>query len=289
MSTPILSATNVTMVFPGASVPALHEVTLDVGTAQRIGIVGESGSGKTTLGRALVGLITPTSGTVRIAGQPWSAVRRSDGLRRQVQMIFQDPVASLNPRMTVLDTITEVFQVLGGQVRREADASALALLANVGIPDRATRRRPVELSGGQCQRVAIARALACEPDVLVADEPTSSLDVSVQAQILNLIKELCASRGLALVMISHDLSVVEYMTEHCVVMRSGEVMEQGPTAAILTNPQHEYTQELIACIPRLAVAASTTLTIPDPPPLTTSSGGQPIELRKAHADAAGNE
>jgi ABC-type glutathione transport system ATPase component len=259
VSASILSATDVSIIFPGASVAAVQNVSLEVAAAESIGIVGESGSGKTTLGRALVGLNVPTTGTISVEGKPWSAVRRSDELRRRVQMIFQDPVASLNPRMTAVETIAEVLRVSRRKSRADSVAGALSLLSDVGIPELGARRRPGELSGGQCQRVAIARALACEPDVLIADEPTSSLDVSVQAQILNLVKDLCAGRGLALVMISHDLSVIEYMTQRCLVMRAGRVVEQGLTASVLSEPREPYTKELIACIPRLA-----SLTSPQP-------------------------
>lgn len=251
MTEPILAAQNITVTFPGASVPAVDDVTLLVHAGRSIGIVGESGSGKTTLGRVLVGLQPPTSGTVRVAGRPWESVRRSDDIRRRVQTIFQDPVASLNPRLSALEAVAEVIRVWRRRGRAEAASGASELLANVGISARESRRRPVELSGGQCQRVAIARALACEPDVVIADEPTSSLDVSVQAQILNLIRELQKVREFALVMISHDLSVIGYMTEECMVMNAGSVVESGPTNRTLSSPREKYTQRLIASIPDL--------------------------------------
>jgi ABC-type glutathione transport system ATPase component len=226
-------------------------VSLEVAAGESVGIVGESGSGKTTVARVLVGLQEPTSGSVAVRGRAWGTLRRSDDLRRRVQMVFQDPTASLNPRLTVVSAIAEVYEVWHGQSAREARRSALELLDNVGISSERAQRRPNQLSGGQCQRVAIARALACKPDVLVADEPTSSLDVSVQAQILNLIRDLQAERAFSLVLISHDLSVVGYMSDRCVVMRSGEIVESGPTTTTLTNPQHAYTRELVNCLPVL--------------------------------------
>jgi ABC-type glutathione transport system ATPase component len=248
----VLTAADVTVLFPGRRTPAVDRVTLDVAAGQTVGIVGESGSGKTTLARVLVGLQEPTSGTVSVAGRPWNALARSDDLRRRVQMVFQDPTASLNPRLTVVGAIAEVFAVWGRQPARQARDSAFDLLERVGISGWRAERRPAQLSGGQCQRVAIARALACRPDVLVADEPTSSLDVSVQAQILNLIRDLQAEQAFSLVLISHDLSVVGYMSDHCVVMRSGEVVESGPTATTLTEPQHPYTRALIDSLPALS-------------------------------------
>lgn len=251
MTDSILTAEGVSVVFPGASVPAVDNVTLRLGAGRSIGIVGESGSGKTTLGRVLVGLQTPTSGTVRVAGKPWETVRRSDDIRRRVQTIFQDPASSLNPRMSARESVAEVLRVWKRRRTKAANLEALALLRNVGISDREAVRRPVELSGGQCQRVAIARALACEPDILIADEPTSSLDVSVQAQILNLMRELQQSREFALVMISHDLSVIGYMTEECIVMKDGRVVESDLTAETLKSPRKSYTQKLVASIPQL--------------------------------------
>jgi oligopeptide/dipeptide ABC transporter ATP-binding protein len=249
VSAPLLVAERVEVQYPGAAAPALTSADVAVASGDSIGVVGESGSGKTTLGRALVGLLAPTSGRVEVEGRPWSTVRRRDPLRRHVQMIFQDPYASLNPRLTARATVAEVFQVWGTSSRDEASARAEQLLAEVGLPRDAFDRRASRLSGGQCQRVGIARALACEPRVLVADEPTSSLDVSVQAQILNLLLELRTSHELALVLISHDLAVVRYMTEHAIVMYQGRIVERGPTERLFDAPAHPYTRALVDSIP----------------------------------------
>jgi oligopeptide/dipeptide ABC transporter ATP-binding protein len=249
MTAPIIVARGATVHYPGAAAPALApcDVTIEEGCS--IGVVGESGSGKTTLARALVGLVAPSAGSVEVGGRPWTSVRRNDPLRRSVQMIFQDPYASLNPRLTPRQTVGEVLQVWEGMSRAEAHERAGELLAEVGLPADAFDRRPSRLSGGQCQRVGIARALACSPRVLVADEPTSSLDVSVQAQVLNLILELRAAHGLALVLISHDLGVIRYVAERSLVMYRGQVVEEGPTDRLFEEPSHPYTRVLIDSIP----------------------------------------
>lgn len=249
-SAPLLSTSELTVQFRGASAPAIDDVSLDIDEAETLGIVGESGSGKTTLGRTLVGLQQPSSGSATVAGRPWASVRRTDPIRRRAQMIFQDPIASLNPRMSALDTVAEVYHVW----KHGTAGDAAALLDRVGISRRDAARRPGQLSGGQCQRVSIARALACRPDVLVADEPTSSLDVSVQAQILNLIRELRGERRFALILISHDLSVISHATERCVVMHAGRIVETGPTQRILGAPTDPYTQSLLTSIPWLPPA-----------------------------------
>ena len=249
MTTPLLAAHDVEVTYPGAAEPALAATSLAVHPGDAIGIVGESGSGKTTLARALVGLIAPTAGRMEVEGRPWASVKRSEPTRRHVQMIFQDPYASVNPRLTARATVAEVFRVWDGVPRDEADERAARLLAEVGLPRDAFDRRPTRLSGGQCQRVGIARALACSPRALGADEPTSSLDVSGQAQILNLILELRATHDLALVLISHDLAVVRYVTEQALVMYRGRVVEQGPTGRLFEEPAHPYTRALVDSIP----------------------------------------
>jgi ABC-type dipeptide/oligopeptide/nickel transport system ATPase subunit len=229
--------------------PAATGVSFEVRPGDAVGVVGESGSGKTTVGRGLVGALHPSSGSVLVQGQPWRAVKRRDERRRTVQMVFQDPYSSLNPMRSVLATVAEVVQVWDRVPKAEAERRAEQVLAEVGLVGEVVRRRPAALSGGQRQRVGIARALACTPQVLVADEPTSALDVSVQANVLNLLLDLRASRGLAIVLISHDLSVVDYLTERAMVMLRGEVVETGPTRALLSAPQHPYTRELVASIP----------------------------------------
>ncbi|HVW16735.1 MAG TPA: ABC transporter ATP-binding protein [Solirubrobacteraceae bacterium] len=245
----LLEALGVEVTYPGQAVPALHPLDLVVEEGAAIGIVGESGSGKTTLGRALIGALSPSGGEVRVQGRSWSEIRRTDPQRRSVQMIFQDPYSSLNPHMTARQTVAEAIRHWYGVTRGESRRRAEQLLADVGLPGAAIDRRPDRLSGGQCQRVGIARALACEPRVLVADEPTSSLDVSVQAQILNLLRSLRRTRALALVVISHDLGVIRYLTDRAVVMRSGAVVEQGETERIFAAPRHPYTRALVDAIP----------------------------------------
>jgi peptide/nickel transport system ATP-binding protein len=235
--------------FRAGAPPAVADVSLAVRGAESVGVVGESGSGKTTLGRLLVGALHPTRGTVLVEGRPWAAIGRRDPRRRRVQMIFQDPYGSLNPWRTPVDAVAEVIRVWDRLPARRAQARAEDLLAEVGLAEDAMRRRPRKLSGGQCQRVGIARALAADPEVLVADEPTSSLDVSVQAQILNLLRRLRERRGLALVLISHDLSVVRYATDRAIVMYGGRVVEEGRTAELLSAPSHDYTRSLVAAIP----------------------------------------
>jgi peptide/nickel transport system ATP-binding protein len=246
---PLIELRDVSVRFPGRADPAVENVSLEVHSGAALGIVGESGSGKTTLARALVGALKPTGGSVEVSGRPWSDIRRKDPLRRSIQMIFQDPYGSLSPWQTALRTVAEVLEQWHPMSRRQANVGAAELLAEVGLSSDAMHRRPSQLSGGQCQRVGIARALACDPDVLVADEPTSSLDVSVQAQILNLLLSLRTKRSLALVLISHDLMVVDYMTAEAIIMYKGHVVERGPTRRLLQQPQHPYTRVLIDSIP----------------------------------------
>jgi oligopeptide/dipeptide ABC transporter ATP-binding protein len=235
--------------YHGSSTPAVADASFEISRGAAIGIVGESGSGKTTLARTLVGTLTPTRGEVRIEGRRWEDVRRTDPLRRKVQMIFQDPYASLNPLITARDAVAEVVQVWHGSSRKVARESAFALLAEVGLGAAAANSYPRRLSGGQRQRVGIARALACEPEALIADEPTSSLDVSVQAQILNLLVTLREQRELALVLISHDLSVVRHMTNEALVMYAGHIVERGTTAELFKDPRHPYTRVLVDSVP----------------------------------------
>jgi peptide/nickel transport system ATP-binding protein len=241
----LLSARGIEVSFPGAAEPAIQGVDLDLHEGAALGIVGETGSGKTTLARVLVGALSPTAGEVTVEGRSWRGLRRTDERRRHVQMVFQDPIGALNPYLSARRTVAEVFRAWWRLGHREANARAVALLAEVGLRGDVIERRPPGLSGGECQRVGIARALACEPTVLVADEPTSSLDVSVQAQILNLLDDLRTQRGLALLLISHDLDVVRHMTDSAIVMSRGRVVESGDTDQLLTAPQDPYTQLLV--------------------------------------------
>lgn len=242
----ILAAEEVTLGYDPASPPVVIGASITVSAGESVGIVGESGSGKSTLARALVGGLMPRAGSIRVNGRSWGDVRRRDPERRQVQMVFQDPYSALNPRLSPLAAVTEVRRVLGKGSRSEARQQAAALLERVGLHGDTIERRVNRLSGGQRQRVVIARALACEPRVLVADEPTSSLDVSVQAQILNLFLELREERGLALVLVTHDLAVLKHMTDHALVMYQGRVRESGPTSMLLESPTHPYTAELMS-------------------------------------------
>jgi ABC-type glutathione transport system ATPase component len=241
----VLGGRGIEVHFPGSIEPAVRGVDLDLHEGAALGIVGETGSGKTTLARVLVGALTPTRGEVTVEGRSWRDVRRNDPQRRHVQMVFQDPIGALNPYLTARQTVAEVFRVWQRMDHREASTRAADLLAEVGLRGDVIERRPPGLSGGECQRVGIARALACEPRILVADEPTSSLDVSVQAQILNLLIDLRERRRLALLLISHDLGVVRYLTESAMVMCRGRIVERGETERLLTAPQDPYTRLLV--------------------------------------------
>ncbi|WP_426324054.1 nickel ABC transporter ATP-binding protein NikE [Microbacterium sp. E-13] len=250
----IVSLSDVSVTFRHALKPAVAPLSLDIRSGDSIGIVGESGSGKTTLGRMIVGALSPTTGTVLVDGRPWAG-RAKSGRRREIQMIFQDPFGSLTPWRTPRETVAEVLRRWHSLSRKAALSAAGDLLDDVGLPVQAMDRRPAGLSGGQCQRVGIARALASEPRLLVADEPTSALDISAQAQILNLLMRLRATHGLALVLISHDLSVIRHMTDQAIVMRHGEIVESGSSEKIFTDPVEQYTKELMAATPTLPRAA----------------------------------
>ena len=228
---------------------ALAGVTLHLRAGETLGVVGESGSGKSTLGRLAVGLERPDSGTVRFKGEDrWAAVGPGKRqLRRDAQMVFQDPFGSLDPRPTVARIVAEPLGLLR-LGRAVAAARTVEALAEVGIGAEALDRYPHEFSGGQRQRVAIARALITRPALLVADEPVSALDVSVQAQVLNLLAELRTRHGLALLFISHDLAVVAHLADRIAVMQAGQVVEEGPRDQILTSPRHPYTRSLLAAV-----------------------------------------
>jgi len=236
---------------PPGQVHALRGVSLDIPRGQRLGIVGESGCGKSTLLRLLCALDQPTSGSIRFDGQEIAGRRERDlrFLREQLQIVFQDPMGSLDPRMRVRDIIAEPL-VAQGRSRDRADRVA-ELLAAVGLPDDAGQRFPHQFSGGQRQRIAIARALATHPAVLVADEPVSALDVSVRAQILNLLSDLVEQYALTLIFVTHDRSVVQHVSDTVAVMRSGEIVEIGPTKQVHEKPRHPYTRSLVAAVPTI--------------------------------------
>ena len=242
-----------------AYVPAVQEASLTLHAGETLALVGESGSGKTTLAMAALGLLgdrAQVTGSVRIAGTELLGAKggQLQGLRRFAQIVFQDPFASLDPRMSVAESIAEGIRALQAQVSSEdVQARVQRLLAAVGLPADAAQRLPHEFSGGQRQRIAIARALATDPQVLVCDEPTSALDVSVQAQILNLLRRLQQERGMAYLFITHNFAVVEYLADTVAVMQKGRIVEQGPAAQILTRPQTAYTKELLQAVPRLAL------------------------------------
>ena len=236
-------------------VVALDGVDLDVAAGQRLGIVGESGSGKSTLVRLMAALDRPTAGHVHFDGRLVTGVaeRNLGFLRSRVQMVFQDPRASLDPRMRVRDIVAE--PLVSPSVRAELGeldraARVAQVLAEVGLPEDAGRRYPHEFSGGQRQRIAIARALAPRPDVLIADEAVSALDVSVRAQVLNLLMRLVDDLGLTLLFVSHDLGVVRHVCPDAIVMHRGAIVEGGPTRQLFERPQQEYTARLGAAIPR---------------------------------------
>jgi peptide/nickel transport system ATP-binding protein len=239
-------------------VRAVDGVSLAVRAGRTLALVGESGSGKTTVGKAMLRLLDPTEGSVRVGGSDLASLSRGElrARRRAMQIIFQDPYASLNPRMRVADILAEGMKSLGvGHDDRDRADRMAKLLDQVGLPHESLARYPHEFSGGQRQRIAIARALAVEPGLIVCDEPTSALDVSVQAQILNLLKALQERLNIAYLFITHNIAVVEYLAHEVAVMHNGRIVEHGPAEAVLNAPQHEYTRTLLAAVPRLALSA----------------------------------
>jgi len=261
------------------TVKAVDGVSLTLRKGEILGLVGESGCGKSTLGRSILQLIPPTEGTVLLEGECLTGLcgaklRRA---RAAFQMVFQDPYASLNPRMTVFDALAEAMQAHRKIPRGELAGRVGALLEKVGLSRRAQGRYPHEFSGGQRQRIAIARALAVEPRLIVADEPVSALDVSIQAQIINLLARLSQEMGLTLIFISHDLSVVKHISDRIAVMYLGKIVELGPADRVFHAPLHPYTKALLSAIPipdpRRETARQRILLSGDPPsPLHPPSG-----------------
>jgi ABC-type glutathione transport system ATPase component len=262
---PLLEVRDLTKVFPlgesvfGGSaerqVRAVDGVSLEIAAGETLGLVGESGSGKSTLGRLILRLAEPTSGSVRFDGADVLAARGAElrRLRRNMQIVFQDPFASLNPRMTVEQAVSEPLVIHENSGRARRRERARELLHAVGLEESALARYPHEFSGGQRQRIAIARALALQPRFLVADEPVSSLDVSVGAQIVNLLARLQREFGLTLLFISHSLPVVRYLATRIAVMHAGRIVETGPTERLTSAPEHPYTRTLLAATPEIAL------------------------------------
>jgi peptide/nickel transport system ATP-binding protein len=245
---------------PVDHIRAVDDVSFDLSEGEVLAVVGESGCGKTTLGRAILRLIEPTGGSVRYHGQAMEALGRRElrRMRRRLQVVFQDPASSLNPRLTVQTTLTEPMAAHGiGADDEERTERARAVLEQVAMPTDALWRYPHEFSGGQRQRIGIARALVLDPDIIVCDEVTSALDVSVQAEILQILGRLRTERRLALIFITHNMGVVEYLSDRMLVMRDGRMEELGRTREVIVRPQAEYTRRLLAAVPRVGGQPST--------------------------------
>jgi oligopeptide/dipeptide ABC transporter ATP-binding protein len=236
-----------------AQIRAVDGVTLQIRAGQTLGLVGESGCGKSTLGRTILRLQAPTGGSIRFAGEELSQLSRQQLLpwRRRMQAVFQDPYGSLSPRRTVAQTIREPLDVHRVGTAAERQARVAELLDVVGLSPQAASRYPHEFSGGQRQRVGIARALALNPQFIVADEPVSALDVSVQSQVLNLIARLQRERGIAFLFISHDLAVIQHVSDHIGVMYLGKLVELAPAADVFGRPLHPYTEALLSAVPQM--------------------------------------
>jgi peptide/nickel transport system ATP-binding protein/oligopeptide transport system ATP-binding protein len=264
MPTPLLEVKNLKTWFPVYGgvlrrhiddVKAVDDVSFMVEAGSTVGLVGESGSGKTTIGRTILKLAAATGGQIFYEGRDILPMKEREfrPLRREIQMIFQDPFGSLNPRMTIFSIVGEALEIHFREMTREDRRQRVAeLLKQVGLLPEMMNRYPHEFSGGQRQRIGIARALAVKPRFIVCDEPVSALDVSVQAQIVNLLQDLQEELGLTYLFIAHDLAVVEHISDHVLVMYRGKIVESASAEAIYSNPQHEYTRKLIAAIPSFA-------------------------------------
>lgn len=280
MSDTLLSIQDVTVEYTtqGKRFPAISEITLDIAEGETLGLVGESGCGKSTIGRAIIQLPKPTKGKVQFEGTeltdlPYNKMRK---IRQRLQIIFQDPVSSLNPRRKVKDIVAEPLVIAGIRNKSERETRVRDVLQTVGMdPNTTMDRLPHQFSGGQCQRICIARALIMEPKLIVCDEPVSALDVSVQAQVLNLLEEMKERYNLTMLFISHDLAVVKNISDRVAVMYLGKFCELASSARIYEAPAHPYTAGLMASIPTIeagAVEENTALTGEVPSPLNPPSG-----------------
>ena len=276
---PLVSIRNLSKRYhtPAGTVHAVEDVSLDIPRGSITGLVGESGSGKTTLGRTLLRLVEPTMGSVRFAGTELATLspRQMTAMRKRMQIIFQDPVASLNPRLKVRHIVAEGLRAHGIGRKAERRDRVAALLEEVGLSPDQMDRYPHEFSGGQRQRIGIARALALEPQFIVADESVSALDVSIQAQILNLLLDLRQKRDLTMLFIAHDLSVVDYLCDRIAVMYLGRIVETGPARPLVREPAHPYSRALLSAVPQPDPLASRNREILEgsiPSPLDPPSG-----------------
>lgn len=277
MSKPLLKVSGLSKFFPvkagsfagesGGMLRAVHNVSFELQRGKTLGLVGESGCGKSTTGRLILRLIEPSSGTIELNGEDITTARgaRLRALRRRMQIVFQDPLGSLHPRMAVGKIIAEPL-VVHGLNKGSRKERVNELLKQVELPLDVVGRYPHEFSGGQRQRISIARALALNPELIIADEPVSALDASIQSQVLTLLKRLQEEQGMAFLFISHDLSVVRFICNEVAVMYLGEIVERGPVAEVYENPQHPYTKALLAAIPRPE---------PDPPKVLPLEGQLP--------------
>ncbi len=290
--TALLSIDNLTVEYAvgGRTLSAVSDVSLAVGRGETLGLVGESGCGKSTLGRAVLQLRRPTAGRVTFDGTELTALSGEAMrlMRRRLQLIFQDPIASLNPRRSIGDIVAEPLVITGVADRAEREKRVRAVLAAVGLdPDLVTGRLPHEFSGGQCQRICIARALILEPELVICDEPVSALDVSIRAQILNLLEDMKRRYGLTLLFIAHDLAVVKAVSDRIAVMYLGRLCEVGPTEQLFAQPAHPYTALLLEAIPvpNPTVKPAVNLAVGEPPsPLAPPSGCR-FRTRCPRADA----